>query len=244
MADSESNLASFYLELFRQQDASRRDSERNRHVFIGFYITLTAGLLSFAFSNGAPDLAMDWLPGKAPFAFFLLAVGLVVAYYVTVARGWHCQHGEMVKMIKRMFENGGLDLRRAAEEVVCENRKAGWTFMSPAGGEFWMHMLVLLLLSLDGCVALWSYRDQAVGKEWPWGTYLAVVLGTILVGVAFYGCYLRRKQDRLLNHSPFIPKQRIVPLQSSATEKEHTCGKSQVNDQNDRPANEALDISQ
>ena len=223
MADPESNLASFYLEMYRQQNSSRSDTERNNHVVIGFYTTLTAGLLGFALAN-APALGLDWLPDKAPFGIFLFVIGMVVARFVTVSRKWHCYHTETVKAIQRMFENDGLDLKGAALKV-CDSWK-GWTFMSPRGAEFAMYLLVLLLLLLNGSVVLWSYHDISCGQGWLLWALLACALGTLAVGVSLYGCYLRGSQSKFVCGCPFIPEKERTAAGKSVNCTEERSGES------------------
>lgn len=112
MANQDERLVTFYIEHYRQMNDALRYTERNTQVVAGWYLTLTAGILGFIFSTDTTNSPTWWL------YLFLFVVGILVAWYVSRARYWHCEHTEVAKAIHRMFFNKDLELLKAAKQVV------------------------------------------------------------------------------------------------------------------------------
>lgn len=193
MANQDERLVTFYIEHYRQMNDALRYTERNTQVVAGWYLTLTAGILGFIFSTDTTNSPTWWL------YLFLFVVGILVAWYVSRARYWHCEHTEVAKAIHRMFFNKDLELLKAAKQVVNSNKEMKWSFFNWRGAEFSIYVLVLLVTMLNGVVFLKSW--SVTGKWWILLILCAIVLG---VGVWRYRGYLEMKEKDFPINSPFI----------------------------------------
>ncbi len=198
-------IVDFYLEHYREMNNARSSTERNRLMVLGFYLTLTAGLLGFAYSSSTPNpfggSLPTWVDLKIIVGILLFALGIVVTRYFMVARYWHCEHTEVAKAIRIMFEGDNPNLMEAARKVAKINEDEKWSYFNPRGAEFWMYLFVLLLTFGNGFVTLLS--SELEGKC----LYTSIILTALFIlggGIYWYWIYLKTMKNKFPDKSPFI----------------------------------------
>jgi hypothetical protein len=197
--------ANFYLEHYKEMNNARSSTERNRLMVLGFYITLTGGLLGFAYSSSTTtsigSSLPEWVDLKIIVGILLFALGMVVTRYFMVARYWHCEHTEVAKSIRIMFECNKPNLMKAARKVDRINNQEKWSYFNPSGAEFWMYSFVLLLTFGNGFITLLSSPLKDICL------YTSVFLTARFIlggGICWYWVYLKTKQKEFPDKSPFI----------------------------------------
>ena len=119
-----------------------------------------------------------------------------------VSRYWHCEHTEVAKAIRIMFEDDKpITLMEAAGVVEEINKSEKWKYYNFKGAEFLMYLFVLLLMLGNGYVTLLSFELKGIGK-----LILIILMALIILGVGFcwYRKYLESKQNEFPDKSPFI----------------------------------------
>jgi len=186
-------MKDFLLEHYRQVNERLTQSDRNRDVWVGAYLVLTVGSLSFAFSSGSEFLQFS-IPA------FLFFFGIFVATYVVIARAWHCEYTRVLIAIHRSFLDGELDLLKAAKEFK-QSKEFGHYF-NVGGTEFMVFLLILLLLSFELVLVLW--QAWSYPSLWPLSirvlTFLAACVLPFLIGILKYKHYLNKRENQFPEH--------------------------------------------
>jgi cytochrome bd-type quinol oxidase subunit 2 len=224
--ENSNNLVSFYLEHYRQMNEGLRDSDRNRNIVVGFYVTLTVAVLGLIFSTGGLGQTTESLTNetlqqpydvlmKMVLGGFLFFTGITVAWYVTIARFWHCEQDRVAQAIHMMFTTGNLNLNlMETAKKVKERSKRGcfnWT-----GTEFWVMVFVPFILWTNGVVVLIAWLMPE--KLWVMLTYSLIGLFILVfaAGILLYRCYLRRREKEFPCQSPFIMMENRTTLADDA----------------------------
>lgn len=186
-------MKDFLLEHYRQVNERLTQSDRNRDVWVGAYLVLMVGSLSFAYSRDI-DFLKFAIPG------FLFFFGIVVTSYTTVARAWHCEYTRVLIAIHRSFLVGDFDLLKAAKEFK-QSSEFGHYF-NVRGTEFMVFLLILLSLSLELALLLW--QAWSCPSLWPLSiraSSLIVACATpFLIGICKYKQYLDKRESEFPEH--------------------------------------------
>jgi len=141
MANSDQNRKEFLLAQYQQVGEFLRTSDRNRDIWVGAYFAFLVGGLSVVDKVGAD--------ARNVLLAALFVFGVVVAFYTTIARAWHCEYNRVLMAIHKSFADEKLDPLSSAEEL----KQSGWrpfssSYFNPKGTEFAVYSLVLLALCL------------------------------------------------------------------------------------------------
>lgn len=201
-------MRDFLLEHYKIVNERLSQSDRNRDVWVGVYLTLMLGGLSFFFSLDSSDGL--WL--KFFILAFLLSFGVIVVIYVTIARGWHCEFSHAAIAISRAFLDEELDLLKTAKKFKQSSEFT--SYFNWRGTEFWIFMLVLsclsfelfLLLQIWGCTSLWPL----------WGKVPFCTL-SFLIGIPLYRWRLKKRESNFPEKCYYSIPRRLgaSPRQSS-----------------------------
>jgi hypothetical protein len=193
-------MKDFLLEHYKVVNERLTQSDRNRDVWVGAYLVLTVGSLSFAFSSRNVSLEFATLG-------FLFFFGIFVAIYVAIARAWHCEYTRVLIAIHRAFLDGDFDLSKAAREFK-QSKKFG-RYFNIWGTEFMAFLLTLLLLSFELVLIFllaWNYLSL-----WPPLKVLSLVIVCVLpflVGIIKYKRYLNKRESEFPEQCYSIQEER------------------------------------
>jgi hypothetical protein len=180
-------MRDFLLEHYKLINERLTQSDRNRDVWVGAYLTLMLGGLSFFFSLGPSG--ESWL--KFFILSFLLSCGVIVAIYVAIARGWHCEFSHAAIAISKTFFDEELDLLKAARKF--RQSREFTSYFNCRGTEFWVFILVLsclafelfLLLQIWSCTSSWLL----------WWKVLSCFL-SFVIGIPLYWWCLKKRENQ------------------------------------------------
>lgn len=188
------NWKDFLLEHYTQVNQHLRESDRNRNTLFGFYITLTVGMLGFAYSSFAHTT--EYLHLKLIILVFLILFGIGVAVYTTFARAWHCEYTRVAIAIHKSFLNANLKLYKAAKEIRKreEDRPTPRHYFNMLGTESIMMVLLLLFISFESILLIHELGPDGL-SSWPICLSIICFILVFGVGIYLYRHYLDKREN-------------------------------------------------
>jgi len=206
-------MKDFLLEHYKVVNERLTQSDRNRDVWVGAYLVLMVGSLGFAFypsltsSNSISSISLQF-----SVLGFLFVLGIFVAIYVAIARGWHCEFSHAAIGISKTFFDEELDLLKAARKFKQSSEFT--SYFNVRGTEFWVFMLVLSCLAFELFLFLqiWSYT--LLRPLWWRVSFCAL---PFLFGIPLYWWYLKKRASQFPEQCYYsIPRRPgASPLQST-----------------------------
>jgi hypothetical protein len=172
----------FLLELYRQTSQDLRDSDRNRNFFFEVYAAITVGALSLIARSAIDEKSTSLLVGGL---IFLTFFGIGTTFYVAIARKWHCLDSWAIESIRNCLKAGTYELQKAGESVKEKNIRDKIHFFNPAGTEFIVFLLVLLLIEADISFIIYLLIQTCV---YSWIIVSALII--FATGIVGYWKYL------------------------------------------------------
>lgn len=183
-------MRDFLLEHYKVINERLTHSDRNRDVWVGAYLVLMAGSLSFAFLNSSNSI-LNGISIKLGVLVFLYGLGVIVAIYVAIARGWHCEFSHAAIAISRALLDEDPDLLETARKF---RKSSEFThYVNIGGTEFWVFALVLSCLAFELflVVQTWSYA-----LSWPVWCKVLSCASSFWIGIPLYLWYLKRRENK------------------------------------------------